>query len=143
MPPRRQSLEDQPMDDSPSLLSDQGSWLSTSSAATPGAAIPALSSGGSPDNDSGGSPGLLRTLLPAPAAEEPARVERPARKKALTGRVQVAAACLACRKRKVKASRRVIIFAGLVAGSDIYQQVPGGWRGDVLSGLWRAGTVRS
>lgn len=50
---------------------------------------------------SASSAAQLRTLLPAPV-EEPASSMQPARKKTMVGRVQVAAACLSCRRRKVK-----------------------------------------
>lgn len=97
------------MDGSSGPLSDHASWASANSPAHPGPTAP-LGLKTSLDTDmTNASSRSLRTLLPVPL-DEGGKVNHPAKKKPLAGRVQVAAACLACRKRKVKASCRSVHF---------------------------------
>ncbi|KAH6677869.1 hypothetical protein F5X68DRAFT_264025 [Plectosphaerella plurivora] len=97
--------DDEPMDNSPRAhfahpaSSRKPSWPSSAGSAQDPAD---LHKHNSHATASASAPSAqLRTLLPA-RVDEPASSMQPVRKKTMVGRVQVAAACLGCRRRKVK-----------------------------------------
>ncbi|KAH7377248.1 hypothetical protein B0T11DRAFT_347772 [Plectosphaerella cucumerina] len=87
------------------------------------------------------SSGHLRTALPAPA-EESVGAMQPARKKTKIGRVQVAAACLGCRRRKVKSVDAPPLIQSPWLGVLSMSEMSGGTRGRFSAAGPRASAAR-